>query len=222
MHTTARGAYDLNTHTKCFGWRSTPDMHSLNFEIGLNSSGRTGTESTSIDPVSTPGLHVQLEQEHNPTSSVALRILHVRRQLRLMFIYPLVYTLMWLITFVHHCTMYKDRYVKQPVWGLRLGATICLSSMGLIDCLILFLRESPWRRNNAEMGSKSPTLTLQPRTRVTQLLSMQELKSCLSNQSARRSNSFARTAAAQASVRLELERVERLGIRNQIALNRAA
>ncbi|CAO2654850.1 Nn.00g115830.m01.CDS01 [Neocucurbitaria sp. VM-36] len=70
---------------------------------------------------------------------------HVHRQLQLMFVYPLAYTLMWLLPFVQHCTMYQDKYVNQPIWFLRLGGTICQTSMGFVDCLIFSLREKPWQ-----------------------------------------------------------------------------
>lgn len=82
---------------------------------------------------------------NTPASTTCSRT-RIRRQLRLIFIYPLVYTLMWLIPFAHHCTMYFDRYVEHPLWSLRIGATICISSMGFIDCLIFFLREKPWQK----------------------------------------------------------------------------
>jgi hypothetical protein len=69
----------------------------------------------------------------------------IHRQLRLMLIYPLGYTLMWLLPFVQHCMMYQDYYARHPIWPLRLGGTICIPSMGFIDRLIFFLREKPWK-----------------------------------------------------------------------------
>lgn len=98
-----------------------------------------------------PVRDAQLELERhnyalNESGLAICRSTQVRRQLHLVFIYPLVYTLMWLIPFAHHCTMYNDNYAHRPLWALRLGATVCVSSMGLIDCLVFFLRERPWQR----------------------------------------------------------------------------
>ncbi|KAJ4368272.1 G protein-coupled receptor gpr1 [Neocucurbitaria cava] len=70
---------------------------------------------------------------------------HIQRQLQLMFVYPIAYTLMWLLPFVQHCTQYQDKYANRPMWFLRMGGTICQTSMGFIDCLIFTLREKPWR-----------------------------------------------------------------------------
>lgn len=69
----------------------------------------------------------------------------IHRQLRLMFIYPLVYILMWLVPFIQHVMNYNDYYANHPLWFTRLGQTICLASMGFVDCFIFSLREKPWR-----------------------------------------------------------------------------
>ncbi|KAL6710024.1 G protein-coupled receptor gpr1 [Coniothyrium glycines] len=69
----------------------------------------------------------------------------IHRQLQLMFIYPLVYTLMWLIPFIQHCSNYQDKYVIHPIWALRVGAVVCMTIMGFVDCLIFSLREKPWQ-----------------------------------------------------------------------------
>ncbi|KAF2032643.1 hypothetical protein EK21DRAFT_60163 [Setomelanomma holmii] len=71
--------------------------------------------------------------------------MRIHRQLRLMFIYPLVYTLMWLIPFVQHCMNYNDHYAAFPVFAIRMGATVCMLSIGFVDCLIFSIREKLWR-----------------------------------------------------------------------------
>jgi hypothetical protein len=69
----------------------------------------------------------------------------IHRQLRLMFIYPLVYTFMWLIPFIQHCLNYSDRFATHPVFFLRISTAICITSIGFVDCLIFSVREKPWR-----------------------------------------------------------------------------
>ncbi|EUC50725.1 hypothetical protein COCMIDRAFT_31930 [Bipolaris oryzae ATCC 44560] len=69
----------------------------------------------------------------------------IHRQLRLTFIYPMVYTLMWVAPFVYHCLMYNDYYVRKPIWGIRLASSFCIVSMGFVNCLVFSLQEKPWR-----------------------------------------------------------------------------
>ncbi|OAL54346.1 hypothetical protein IQ07DRAFT_266306 [Pyrenochaeta sp. DS3sAY3a] len=94
----------------------------------------------------------------SPTSSLAQRLIErqrhrhmarqrarIHRQLRLMFIYPLAYALMWLLPFIQHCMMYQDKFVHHPLFFLRIGSTISVASIGLVDALIFSIREKPWR-----------------------------------------------------------------------------
>lgn len=85
-----------------------------------------------------PDAQLEFERHNcslNSSGLAACRNTQFRRQLRIVFIYPLVYTLMWFIPFPHHCTTSNDKYPQRPLWALRLGVTVCVSSMGFIDCL---------------------------------------------------------------------------------------
>ncbi|USP75946.1 hypothetical protein yc1106_03220 [Curvularia clavata] len=88
---------------------------------------------------------VSLEPPSPGFNQMARQRARIHRQLRLMFIYPIVYTLMWLLPFVYHCMMYNDYYATHPVWAMRMANTICIASMGFVDCLVFALRERPWR-----------------------------------------------------------------------------
>ncbi|PSN62168.1 hypothetical protein BS50DRAFT_139186 [Corynespora cassiicola Philippines] len=79
------------------------------------------------------------------THHLTTRHAHIHRQLRLMFIYPLVYILMWIFPFVAHCMMYQDHYAAHPVYWLMLLNFMCVTLMGTVDCLVFSLRERPWR-----------------------------------------------------------------------------
>jgi hypothetical protein len=169
-------------------------------------------------------------------SSTPRHHLRIRHQLRLVFIYPLVYTLMWILPFVNHCTMYSDGYAQHPLWALRFGAAVCISSMGFIDCLVFFLRERPWlssaatdetfrgsltiRKSNVREGTRSGyshtswkercKQTMQPPAGARNLTFLQRVESAWNIRTRQRPDDFARIAAAQARVRLHLERAERL------------
>lgn len=96
-------------------------------------------------------------REPSPMSHAQRHMAHQRyrihRQLRLMFIYPIVYTLMWVMPFVHHCLQYNNYFAAHPIWFIRLGATICMTSMGFVDCLIFSVREKPWRKMQTSGGT---------------------------------------------------------------------
>jgi hypothetical protein len=77
----------------------------------------------------------------------------IHRQLRLMFIYPIVYILMWLMPFVNHCMLYHDGWASHPLYWLSLLGTICITLMGAVDCLIFSLRERPWEHIPSSDGT---------------------------------------------------------------------
>jgi G protein-coupled receptor GPR1 len=77
----------------------------------------------------------------------------IQKQLRLIFIYPIVYVLMWLIPFVYHCMNYHDRWAMRPLYWLTLMATICVAMMGFMDCLVFTLRERPWKHISNSDGT---------------------------------------------------------------------
>lgn len=106
-------------------------------------------------PVNSDGNASQLSKLPSPHmhTHIDKRRIRIHRQLRLMFIYPLTYVLVWLFPFINHCFTYKDEYAKHPIFWLNLMATICLTLMGAIDCLIFSLRERPWRHIPSSDGT---------------------------------------------------------------------
>ena len=67
----------------------------------------------------------------------------IRRQLRYMFIYPLVYLLMWIAPFINHCYFYTAKH--NPPFILNCFSLCCLSLQCAVDCLVFSVREKPWR-----------------------------------------------------------------------------
>ena len=70
---------------------------------------------------------------------------HIRKQLRLLFVYPAVYLLMWVIPLVSHGFRYSDRYAKHPLYILSLLSLLCRVLIGTADCIVFCIREKPWR-----------------------------------------------------------------------------
>jgi G protein-coupled receptor GPR1 len=69
----------------------------------------------------------------------------IQRQLRILFIYPVIYMAMWLIPFVVHCMSYSDRFAQNPVFPLSLLSSFCQTFMGFADVSVFCWRERPWR-----------------------------------------------------------------------------
>lgn len=69
----------------------------------------------------------------------------IRRQLRFLFIYPLVYIGMWILPFVSNILQYDDKFAVNPPFGLSCITTICICSQAAVDCWLFSTREKPWR-----------------------------------------------------------------------------
>jgi G protein-coupled receptor GPR1 len=70
----------------------------------------------------------------------------MRRQLRLIFIYPIVYIALWIPPLTLNLLQYSPKYQKSLPAALAVTSTICLTLMGGIDCVVFLWREKPWRR----------------------------------------------------------------------------
>lgn len=77
----------------------------------------------------------------------------IQRQLRLLFIYPMVYMIMWAIPFVYHSMNYSDYYAQHPVYGLAVVAVFCQSFLASVDCLVFGWREKPWKHIQGSDGT---------------------------------------------------------------------
>jgi G protein-coupled receptor GPR1 len=69
----------------------------------------------------------------------------ISRQLRFLFIYPLVYIGMWIFPFVSQIMQYDDKYALNPPFGLTCVTTICVCSQAAVDCWLFSTRERPWK-----------------------------------------------------------------------------
>lgn len=196
---------------------------SISLPAGIPWTNAKANEANNPEPiVNTPSS--TSTRTPSPSSPAQLRLTkqrqRIHRQLRLMFIYPLVYTLMWLIPFAMHCMNYWNKYAANPVEFLRVGSSICIALMGFVDALIFSLREKPWRSIESSDGTFWGSFVVYRRKRPadgeTQVGSWvtdtEGATRGRGSQSYRTSASgdFARIAAEQARARLDLEREERM------------
>ncbi|KAI9821729.1 MAG: hypothetical protein M1827_002310 [Pycnora praestabilis] len=69
----------------------------------------------------------------------------IQRQLRLVFIYPFTYGLMWLVPFALHCLQYTTYFSQHPPVGLVVAVNMIVAGQCAVDCFIFSTREKPWR-----------------------------------------------------------------------------
>ncbi|KAI9880590.1 MAG: hypothetical protein M1830_001941 [Pleopsidium flavum] len=79
------------------------------------------------------------------TEQLRKRRQHIQRQLKFLFIYPLVYMLMWMVPFSSHCLQYSDHYASHPYFALSTSVTVIIALQCAVDCLLFSTREKPWR-----------------------------------------------------------------------------
>ncbi|PMD36189.1 hypothetical protein L207DRAFT_637343 [Hyaloscypha variabilis F] len=77
----------------------------------------------------------------------------IRRQLRFLFIYPLVYIGMWILPFASHVLQYDDRYALNPPFALTCVTTVSICIQAAVDCWLFSTREKPWRHVPGSNGS---------------------------------------------------------------------
>ncbi|KAJ8067720.1 hypothetical protein OCU04_003325 [Sclerotinia nivalis] len=77
----------------------------------------------------------------------------IRRQLRFLFIYPLVYLGMWLIPFIFHILQFNDHFAVNPPFALSAVSTVFICGQGAVDCWLFSTREKPWKHIPGTSGS---------------------------------------------------------------------
>jgi len=108
----------------------------------VSNTGQSGINTT--DGLTPPILH-DMQPAPVGTSSLRKRHKDIKRKLRLLFIYPIVYVASWLIPFTFHCLQYTESYSINPPYPLTVLAVICLALQGAVDSLLFSSREKPWR-----------------------------------------------------------------------------
>jgi G protein-coupled receptor GPR1 len=110
-------------------------------------SSSSSQESASSSPYpgqAAPAPHIP----HDPlTSHVSRNRDKIRRQLRSLFVYPLLYLLTWIFPLVNHAYGYASDSPRPP-WILVLSL-VSLAIQGAADSAVFTAREKPWRHTAA-------------------------------------------------------------------------
>ena len=106
----------------------------------------------SADPTLSPIVEGRTSTSHASSvdTDIGARVLRqrrraIQRQLRILFIYPVVYMAMWLIPFISHCLSYSDYFAQHPIFAISLLSSFCQTFMGFADVCVFCWRERPWR-----------------------------------------------------------------------------
>ncbi|SMR58715.1 unnamed protein product [Zymoseptoria tritici ST99CH_1A5] len=86
-----------------------------------------------------------LSRDNAATRALQLRRKAIQRQLRLLFIYPVMYLILWIMPFISHAFSYSNHFAQHPVYPITVLSIFCHSIMGFVDVCIFCWREKPWR-----------------------------------------------------------------------------
>ncbi|KAK3389234.1 G protein-coupled glucose receptor regulating Gpa2-domain-containing protein [Podospora didyma] len=106
-------------------------------------TAKTRTTTAETSPSMSPAL------SFDDTSGIYKSREKIRRQLRSLFAYPLVYMVIWVFPFLSHTLGYDDAVITRPddpQWLLVIGI-VSLSIQGVVNCTLFNIREKPWRHS---------------------------------------------------------------------------
>lgn len=117
-------------------------------DLSNRMSGDTGSYASEIligcprASTSTTLEQAAISAPTNPNASLIIRHRRIRKHLRYMFVYPVVYLVFWIIPFISHCYGYTQTRSPFPVTALSLAS---LTLQCAADCVVFAIREKPWR-----------------------------------------------------------------------------
>ena len=118
-----------------------------------NYTGDTAATRTTFDTtITTPETDYDEATDHLRQTRLA-----IRRQLRFLFLYPLLYILMWGFPFASHALNYDDYYVRHPIFWLSVAQVCSLGLQAGVDSVVFSLREKPWRRIDSDSRWSFPS-----------------------------------------------------------------
>ncbi|EPE24359.1 Family A G protein-coupled receptor-like protein [Glarea lozoyensis ATCC 20868] len=147
----------LRSHTswkEFFARRFSPDVSGQPSVVGMMSALRRGPDGVSDVPTPISQLQLVNSRGQNLADVEMDRTRNkIRRQLRFLFIYPLVYMGMWVVPFISHVLQYSDRFATDPPFGLVCVTTVFVCSQAAIDCWLFSTREKPWKHMPGHDGT---------------------------------------------------------------------
>ena len=131
----------FTTPSHCTAKSATPNPQGQPKALGL-------TNTADLDASATPHINIPGTGNMRDAANASLRRRHmdIKRQIRVLFVYPLVYMLTWIIPFINHCFQYNDTFAAHPSFPLVCMSTTIIALQCAIDCWLFGYREKPWRQ----------------------------------------------------------------------------
>lgn len=126
-------------------WNLPPRRGSVPVSITCPEGGGGGGDTGSSSEVSNRVGALVEEPAGTASAELRRRRIAISRQLRLLFIYPLVYALMWVPSLVSHLLQYRDQFVNHPNFPLACTVAFTIPVQCAVDCWLFTIREKPWR-----------------------------------------------------------------------------
>ena len=111
---------------------------------GAQAAGALGRATAGRHTLSSDEKRRQIREE-TANAEARRRRIAISRQLRLLFIYPLVYALMWMPPLFSHALQFTDWFVQNPSFPLQCVVAFTLPFQCFVDCWLFTIREKPWR-----------------------------------------------------------------------------
>jgi G protein-coupled receptor GPR1 len=112
---------------------------------------RNMSVTTTLNDVLSPSLYNLQSTDHDGGQSFSYHRARVERQMRTLFIFPVVYFIMWIPPFINHLYQvitYNSNATTLPpgTFVVTILATIFLPAQGFVNVCVYAIRERPWRR----------------------------------------------------------------------------
>lgn len=81
----------------------------------------------------------------------------IRKQMKLIFVYPFAYIFVWLFPFILQCTQFNYEETHKPIFWLNCMGAFMQPFNGFVDSLVFFYREEPWKYTTMRLFQRAQT-----------------------------------------------------------------
>ncbi|TID30776.1 hypothetical protein CANINC_000692 [Pichia inconspicua] len=129
------------------------DSVSTNEILGLDVTGVNGTTTNTNPTINKTQISKQIQNlmYEEAMERFKARKAQILNQMKIIFIYPISYLLIWLFPMINHYQIVRLKH--ESTWS-TIAAALCQPLNGFVDTLVFMIREKPW-----QLASPLDTLT---------------------------------------------------------------
>ncbi|BFZ59726.1 G protein-coupled receptor gpr1 [Saitoella coloradoensis] len=143
---TSSAPLELPVHAQDSAHGSTPSPFPLDIPAAEELTLGPFPGQQQSDPTTTSAQQASLNQPLTPMQELHKRHLLVIRQLRLLFIYPIVYLFLWIIPLVLYIFQLSSASVTKPIFVLHTISSGVIPMHGFVDVMVFVTKEKPYVR----------------------------------------------------------------------------